>query len=68
MSTGDYCTCPTVWHGIIPPPLCPSCAAEVRATPYQPTWPTQWQPTRLSDEDVERVARRVVELLKTHGR
>lgn len=72
----NHCTCPTSWLGIYPPPKCPACQAweQQWAYPY-PThpWPNGNVGTyttnnlvfnKLSDEDIEKIAKRVVELLK----
>jgi hypothetical protein len=45
------CTCPSVWLGTVPPPPCP-----VHATSYPVVG--------LTADDIERIARRVVELLE----
>lgn len=71
MSIGDLlqqCECPTAWWGTAPPP-CPVHnpqygAATIGATvPYE-TLRYSFTPNRtLSDADVERIAKRVVELM-----
>lgn len=61
------CTCPTVWHGIYPPPPCDFCrsfAARTWTAPSLPPVQPAPLPQRLSDDDVERIARRVAEILK----
>lgn len=58
-----YCTCPVVWHGIYPPPSCWFCEQRgLHAQPWGPVVPLE--PESLSDEEIDRIARRVAELLK----
>lgn len=54
------CTCPSVWLGVVPPPLCP-----IHTLP--PIVVVTDAHTRLADDDVERIARRVAELLRDGG-
>lgn len=60
------------WWGVQPPPMCPAHQAQRTTTCAPPTLGTfvsagttsaLWPASRLSDDDVERIARRVVELL-----
>lgn len=67
------CTCPTAWFGLGPAPICSSCRFRMTACAPMPTYQTWNQSTafpfkqHLSDEDVERIAQRVAELLKSEG-
>jgi hypothetical protein len=72
----DYCTCPTAWWGIYPPPPCPSCQRRSTSGFHGP-WPqfvpvqvptyTPLTPAPLSDDDIKRVADEVVRRLKDGG-
>lgn len=58
------------WWGVVPPPRCPAHEGTTAAplTPFVAPQPQQFRFTpSLSDTDVERIARRVVELLATRG-
>lgn len=63
---GDWtpCTCPTAWWGTVPP----YCPLHNPGTGWVPSTVTTGElrivPQRLFDEDVERIAVRVAELLK----
>lgn len=79
LSTGDgsYASCGCyigVWHSILPPPRCPMHTDSAMPAPWLPTVPitpfvpntpfTPAAPLRLHSDDVEAIARRVVELLR----
>lgn len=60
-STYGGCTCPQGgWWSVIPPPPCPVHSRYV--APVFPYVPPTVEP--LTDESIERIARRVAELLK----
>lgn len=69
---GPYASCGCyigVWHSILPPPRCPMHTDSVMPAPWLPTLPLALSapstaPLRLHPDDVERIARRVVELLE----
>lgn len=60
-----HCTCPSAWFGVVPPSHCamhnPSTFGYVTANGTTATNPFAAKP--MLDSDIDRIARRVVELL-----
>jgi hypothetical protein len=63
--TGDpqFCTCPVAWLGIYPPPPCPSCRERNMASGWNVPYQAPGLPAQLSDDDIDRIAERVAELI-----
>lgn len=66
-----YCTCPTAWWAVVPPPPCPmhshphTYMLPRMATVTGASTDIPLSASALSDADVDRIARRVVELLRS---
>ena len=64
------CTCVGAWFGVIPPPCPlhnPVQLTQLIATDSVTYWPERLTPvpeSKLGDDDVERIAQRVAELLR----
>lgn len=63
-----HCTCPAVWMSVLPPPPCPAHSWHFTPSVTIPVTTTQqFTPIApsISDADIERIAKRVAEFLRT---
>lgn len=66
-----HCTCPAVWMSVLPPPPCPAHSWHFTPSVTIPVTTTQqFAPIApsISDADIERIAKRVAEMLSERAR